>query len=258
MRLFPIPALTDNYIWLFADDSHALVVDPGESAPVEAALEQLNLTLTAILLTHHHADHIAGAAYLSQKFKASIFAPDDERISTATERVHDGDPLTFDKPQIQLEVIGVPGHTLSHIAFYGNSTLFCGDTLFSVGCGRLFEGTPSQMLASLDRLCHLPGETRVCCGHEYTLTNCAFALTIEPENAALHARIAKARYARQSNQATLPSTLAIEWDTNPFLRIDVPAVCKSLADELGASIHDRIARFALLRQRKDQFRETVT
>jgi len=156
MKLLPIPALTDNYIWLLADEHHALVVDPGESTPVERILYQENLELTAILLTHHHADHIAGALPLAQQFHVPIYAPDDQRILSATHHVHNGDRLVFDLPKIEFEVIAIPGHTLSHVAFYGNGILFCGDTLFGLGCGRLFEGTPAQMLFSLDRRCQLP------------------------------------------------------------------------------------------------------
>lgn len=198
LHLRPIPALADNYIWMLHDDlGNALVVDPGEATPVLDALQSRQLQLRAILLTHHHADHIGGSAHLHALTAASIHAPDDPRIKLATHRVKDGDRIELGAPQCAFEVLAVPGHTLSHVAFYGEGLLFCGDTLFSVGCGRLFEGTPAQMLASLQRLAALPAHTQVCCGHEYTLANGAFAQSIEPANVMLRQRLQAVRCKRQ-------------------------------------------------------------
>jgi hydroxyacylglutathione hydrolase len=249
--LIALPALADNYIWLLADaHGDALVVDPGDAAPVRDALARRQLRLRAILLTHHHPDHVGGAAELAAATGARTYAPHDARIAHADARVDDGDVVALDAPALRFDVLAVPGHTRSHVAYHGHGLLFCGDTLFSIGCGRLFEGTPAQMLASLDRLAALPGDTRVCCGHEYTLANAAFARTLDPHNAALAAQIERARALRAQGRPTLPTTLADERAANPFLRVDAPA----LAAALGAQA-DRVERFAELRRRKDVYRE---
>lgn len=249
MRLTALPALSDNYIWLLADAAgDALVVDPGEAGPVRKALARDGLRLRAILLTHHHPDHVAGAAELAAETDAVVYAPHDDRIAAANVRVGDGDRVRIAQPAFEFDVLGVPGHTRSHVAYHGHGVLFCGDTLFSVGCGRLFEGTPQQMLESLERLAALPGDTRVCCGHEYTAANCAFALELDPANTALQARSAQAAELRRQGRSTLPSTLAEERACNPFLRIDSPALTAALEG------NDRVARFADLRQRKDGFK----
>jgi hydroxyacylglutathione hydrolase len=249
MTLLALPALADNYIWLLADTGGtALVVDPGESAPVETALAATGLRLTTILLTHHHLDHIGAAAALATRHGATIHAPRDERIADADVRVGDGDRIELAAPAFSFDVIAIPGHTLSHVAYHGHGLLFCGDTLFSIGCGRLFEGTPGQMLASLERLAALPDGTRVCCGHEYTRANCTFARSLDPANEALAARAARADAQRATGAPTLPSTLAEERACNPFLRIDAPALRQALGG------NDRVERFAELRRRKDDFR----
>ncbi|RYD16517.1 MAG: hydroxyacylglutathione hydrolase [Lysobacteraceae bacterium] len=248
-RLTALPAFDDNVVWLLADaDRDAVVVDPGDAVPVRAALARDGLRLRAILLTHHHADHVGGAAALATETGAIVVAPVDPRIPSADRRVGDGDRVELDRPALAFDVIAVPGHTTSHVAFHGHGLLFCGDTLFSVGCGRLFEGTPAQMLDSLERIAKLPATTRICCGHEYTLANCAFARTIEPDNVALARRATEATALRARGEPTLPSTLADELACNPFLRIDAPAIVQAL----GAG--SRVARFASLRERKDAFR----
>ena len=188
LSLKALPAFTDNYIWTLADRSgRAGLVDPGEAAPVLEAVDN-GLEPVAILLTHHHPDHVGGVAELLSRFDIPCYAPSDERIPWATHRVGDGDEVEIKPLALSLRVMAIPGHTLSHVAFHGSGYLFSGDTLFSLGCGRLFEGTPAQMLASLERLAALPGETLVCCGHEYTQSNGKFSQAVEPSNATFASR----------------------------------------------------------------------
>ncbi|MDR3386432.1 MAG: hydroxyacylglutathione hydrolase [Rudaea sp.] len=259
-RLIPVPALTgmtDNYIWLLADSGgRALIVDPGDAAPVVDTLQGERLTPAAILLTHHHPDHVGGVGALIERYPGmEVIAPHDARIVAASRHVLDGEQVYFATPQADFEVIAVPGHTASHIAYFGAGVLFAGDTLFSVGCGRLFEGTPAQMLASLDRLAALPGDTLLCCGHEYTVANCAFALGVDADNVDLQQRSAQAKALRARSEATLPVSLAQERATNPFLRVDAPALREACGAALGAEpARDRVARFAWLRQLKDEYR----
>jgi hydroxyacylglutathione hydrolase len=258
MRLLALPAFEDNYIWaLVDDDGDALVIDPGEAAPVLASTG-MGLWPAAVLVTHHHSDHAGGVAALRERWPTlPVFAPDDARIPDATRRVGDGDRIQL--KNWRLSVLAVPGHTSSHVAFHGGGSegpphLFCGDTLFSLGCGRMFEGSPPQMLASLDRLAALPPESLVCCGHEYTLANAAFALAVDPDNPALRHRTEEARAMRHAGRPTLPSTLAQELATNPFLRVDTPAVRTAVARRLGRAPADRVETFAELRRWKNDFR----
>lgn len=257
LPLRALPALRDNYIWLLSDPASgtALVVDPGEAQPVLSALNADGFSLAAILLTHHHADHIGGTPELAARFpSAAIYAPHDDRIPGATQRVGDGDVVEIPTPAAHFEVIEVHGHTRSHIAYHGEGLLFCGDTLFSLGCGRMFEGTPSEMLASLDRLASLPDDALVCCGHEYTVANAAFAATVEPDNRALQTRAESARSMRERGEPTLPVRLDEERAANPFLRVDAIANERIPWHGEPKSGAGRVDRFAALRLAKDNFR----
>lgn len=259
MTLRALPALTDNYIWtLSAEDGRAIVVDPSQAGPVLAAVDA-GLQPVAILLTHHHPDHIDGAAPLLERFDIPCYAPVDPGIACATHRVGEGDAFVVPELNLQFTALEVHGHTRSHVAFHAPATggesgiVFCGDTLFSLGCGRLFEGTPAQMLASLDKLASLPADTRVCCGHEYTLSNAAFAAVVDPHNLPLHARIAEAQALRERGQPTVPSTISDELACNPFLRVDTPAVRAAVERHVGKLLPERVDIFAALRQWKDGF-----
>lgn len=257
LSLRALPALHYNYIWLLSDPASgtALAVDPGEAQPVLHALDADGLSLTTILLTHHHADHIGGTPELAAGFpSATIYAPRDDRIPGAVRRVGNGDVVEIPDPAARFEILEVHGHTRSHIAYYGEGLLFCGDTLFSLGCGRMFEGTPSEMLASLDRLASLPDDTRVCCGHEYTVANAAFALTVEPDNPALQARTNAARSMRARGEPTLPARLGDERAANPFLRVDAIANERIPWPDATKPGTGRVDRFAALRLAKDNFR----
>ena len=250
--LHPLPAFADNYIWALSDESgRTLFVDPGEAAPVLAAIEG-GLQPAGILLTHHHHDHVGGVAELMARWpQLPVIAPEDDRIPHATRRVREGECVEV--AGWTFTVIEIPGHTVSHVAFHGHGLLFCGDTLFSLGCGRLFEGTPAQMQASLSRLAALPAATRVCCGHEYTLANAAFALAVDPDNPALAQRTAEAKAQRAQGAPTLPATLAGERACNPFLRVESPAVRAAIAHRLGRAPVDALECFTELRRWKDGF-----
>jgi hydroxyacylglutathione hydrolase len=253
LTLRPLPAFEDNYIWTLADAGGvAIVVDPGDPRPVLEAAEG-GLRPVALLLTHHHADHVGGAGAILDRFDVPCYAPVDDRIPRASRRVRDGDKVPVPELGLEFDVLEIPGHTRSHVAFHGGGHLFCGDTLFSMGCGRLFEGTPAQMLASLDRLAGLPGTTRVCCGHEYTVANGRFAQAAEPANPDRDRRLEEARLLRDGSRPTLPSTIAEERACNPFLRVDVPGLRANLEQRAGGPL-DREHAFAALRAWKDEFR----
>lgn len=249
-----IPALTDNYLWLVREPASGLVavVDPAEAEPVETALATLGWTLTHILNTHHHKDHTGGNLALKAKWNATVVGPaaDAERIPGIDVEVGDGE--TYILGEESAEVFDVPGHTRGHIAYWfpDSDALFCGDTLFALGCGRLFEGTPAQMWASLGKFDAMPDETLVFCAHEYTQSNARFALTVDGGNVALIARARAVDDARAKGQATVPSTLGEERATNPFLRADDP----ELARNVGLDARDPVAVFAEIRQRKDHFK----
>ena len=256
MELIALPAFNDNYLWLLHDGQQALVVDPGDAAPVRAALERLALRLASILVTHHHADHTGGVAELRAETGAQVFGPARERIPEPYTTLQGGDVVRT--LGLSFRVIDVPGHTAGHIAYFttdgaGAPLLFCGDTLFSGGCGRLFEGTPAQMLASLDALAALPGDTRVCCAHEYTLGNLRFARAVEPGNQALADYEQHCQRLRAGGQPTLPSSIGTERAINPFLRSREPAVIQSVRSHAPQAT-DEVAVFAALRQWKNEFK----
>ena len=265
MKLIPLPAFSDNYVWLLHDGRQALVVDPGDAEPVFDALRREGLQLTAILVTHHHADHVGGVDALRGATGAQVWGPAYENIPEPVTRLTDGD--TVDVLGLRFEVIDVPGHTSGHIAYYcadaaASSTadgvnaplLFCGDTLFSGGCGRLFEGTPAQMLSSLDRLAALPGNTRVCCAHEYTLSNLKFARAVEPANAELIDYTATCEALRAAGTPTLPSSIAQERAVNPFLRSREAAVIDAARAHDAPHATGEVGVFAVLRQWKNEYR----
>lgn len=256
MNLIALPAFTDNYIWMLHDGTHAVVVDPGESAPVMAALDAAQLVLAAILVTHHHADHVGGIEALRPRLQGPVYGPQRERIPGPFIALRDGDAVT--ELGLRFEVIDVPGHTSGHIAYFnasgaGAPILFCGDTLFSGGCGRLFEGTAAQMHDSLSRLAALPGQTRVCCAHEYTLSNLKFARAVEPLNRDVAEHTAWCETQRAAGRPTLPSSIAREREINPFLRVADNTVAHS-ARLHGADSSEPVAVLAALRQWKNDFR----
>src|SRR5580658_7194982 len=259
LNVRPVRAFADNYIWLIEAPrlpDQVVAVDPGEAAPVRAELERSGSSLAAILLTHHHPDHIGGVSELLEfaPGPVRVIGPDDGRIAVRTQTVHDGDRCELPDLGLSFDILHVPGHTLSHIAFWGHGALFCGDTLFSAGCGRMFEGTPTQMNASLTRLRDLPPQTQMYCGHEYTAANLRFALTVEPANrAALEYQSNVARL-RAADAPSLPSPLSLEIRVNPFLRCDNGAVCAAAETRAGRSLHESADVFAVLRAWKDQFR----
>ncbi|QVL45478.1 MAG: hydroxyacylglutathione hydrolase [Methylophilaceae bacterium] len=218
IQIEAISAFEDNYIWLLHNGHDAIVIDPGDSAPVIAALKALHLTLSAILITHHHADHIGGVSNLKEHYSVPIYAPGYEQFPFQHIAVREGDHIDLPALDLTLSVLWLPGHTLGHIAFFNQDYLFCGDVLFGAGCGRLFEGTPAQMLHSLNRLKSLKTDTKVYCTHEYTCKNIDFALTVDPNNQALIDRKLSASQLRKENKPTLPTTIELELNTNPFLR----------------------------------------
>ncbi|MCB5189740.1 hydroxyacylglutathione hydrolase [Methylobacillus arboreus] len=249
LEIIPIPAFKDNYIWLLHDHAHAIVVDPGDANPVLAALSTLHLQLDAILVTHHHHDHIGGVEALLHATPAMVFAPSKEQYTFPHQAVSAGNTLNFSAPALSLSVLEVPGHTLEHVAYHGNGMLFCGDTLFGAGCGRLFEGSPRQMYTSLQQLAQLPADTAVYCAHEYTEHNLKFARTLEPQHPVLLARQQATSNMRAQGLPSVPSTIALELATNPFLRCHEPGVIAAS----GSINTDPVSIFTTIREMRNHF-----
>ena len=255
LTVTPIQAFSDNYIWCLRqpDTAQAFVVDPGDGSAVLAALQEQQLELAGVLITHHHFDHTGGLDTLLKHRSVPVYGPANPAIGQISQRLEEGDVITVLGSEFQ--VLEVPGHTLDHIAFYSSAeqALFCGDTLFAGGCGRLFEGNPGMMHNSLAKLAALPGDTRVYCAHEYTLSNLKFAAAVEPANARLSDRISRDQATRAQNLPTVPSVLSLELATNPFLRSDDPGLAEHMQQREGVDATDPVAVFAAVRAWKDNF-----
>ena len=249
----PLRAFSDNYIWTLRNNRYAAVVDPGDAEPVLDYLQSERLELCAILATHHHPDHVGGIAELLAHRAVPVYGPRGEPIATLTHPVGEGDPVEIPQLGLRFGVLDIPGHTRAHIAYYGADSLFCGDTLFACGCGRLFEGTAQQMVDSLAKLAALPDATLVYAGHEYTLANIDFARAVEPDNEDLKSRAASDAQKRKAERPTLPSTIAQEKKTNPFLRCTQPAVIAAADKYLGGRAGDPLQVFAAIRKWKNAF-----
>ena len=248
-----IPAFSDNYIWLIScGGTSCAVVDPGDAQPVLDLLQEKGLDLCYILITHHHPDHIGGMKRLKEKTGAKVFGPHDPRIKGQDRMFAENETVSLPALNLEFSVLEVPGHTSSHIAFFGHGCLFCGDTLFSVGCGRLFEGSPAQMQSSLDKLAALPDETRVFCAHEYTRSNCHFALAVEPDNEHLLRRCSEVEDRRVAGLSTVPSLLGEEIQVNPFLRSRQASVVAA-AQQRKPGVQAGAETLAVIRTWKDSF-----
>lgn len=257
LQVTAVPAFTDNYIWLVhspRDPSLVLAVDPGDAEPVFAALSQLGLELRGLMLTHKHHDHVGGATKLLDRFDVPVYGPANDPLPGNPIRVREGDQVEFAELGLQFSVLDVPAHTLGHIAYVGHGAVFCGDTLFSAGCGRLFEGTPEQMNASLAKFAALPEATQVYCGHEYTVTNLRFALAVEPDNSATQEHLQRCLRLRAEGKATLPSTIRQERNVNPFLRCHEGTVKQAAERHAGCRLQNHVEIFATLRAWKDDFK----
>jgi hydroxyacylglutathione hydrolase len=256
-KIIPIPAFSDNYIWAIRDGANAAVVDPGDAAPVEAWLAREGVALTAIVATHHHGDHVGGIDALVATRAIPVYGPSGESIPHRTHALGEGDTIDVAGVALSLRVLDIPGHTAGHIAYVGDNggvpLAFVGDTLFAVGCGRLFEGTPPQMWQSLSKLAALAPATEIYCGHEYTLANIRFARAVEPTSAALAEREARERQKRDRGDPTLPSTIGEERATNPFIRAGEPSVFAAAERRAGRPLRDAVESFATLRAWKNAF-----
>lgn len=257
LEIIPLPALgnQNNYIWLLKNkaSNHIAIVDPGESGPVLQKIEAESLIPVAILITHHHWDHVNGIADITAKYDIPVYTPKTESVSGSTQAIGEGDTIVLDDLDLTLNILDVPGHTSGAVAYYSDEVVFSGDTLFAAGCGRLFEGTPAQMHSSLSKFKALSDETLIYCGHEYTLSNLEFAAAVEPENQAIKERLLEAQALRKKGQPTVPSTLSIEKQTNPFLRCDVESVINAASQHSGTKLNEEQDVFAAVRKWKDKY-----
>jgi hydroxyacylglutathione hydrolase len=257
-KTVPIPALTgtyDNYIWITHDRENAIVVDPGDAAPVLEYLQKNQLNLCAILITHRHNDHIAGISKLVEVYNTRVYGPRSELIPGITDVVTEGNVVKIQELALQFDVISIPGHLPDHLAYIGNGGVFCGDVLFGCGCGKMFIGTPEEFHHSLQRLAALPANTHVYCAHEYTESNIRFALLCEPDNIELQQRQLDAAALRAQDLPTLPSSIALERATNPFMRCGQNAIIANVSKQLNLSPppSNEVEVFAALRRWRDQF-----
>lgn len=253
LEIFPLLAFEDNYIWCLRRNGNVAVIDPGDAAPVLKYLAESGDRLCAILVTHHHRDHIGGISELAARHPAPVFAPAVEHIAGTTHPLSGGQRIEIPELDLGLDVLDIAGHTRGHLGYYGRGSLFCGDTLFACGCGKLFEGKMPRLHAALKKIAALPPDTLIYCAHEYTMSGIRFARVVEPDNAALEARGAVAAQQRTDKQPTVPFTLADELATNPFLRCNEPGVIASAAKRLGRQPADELEVFTALRQWRDRF-----
>lgn len=252
-EITPISAFNDNYIWALHNKEYVYIVDPGQAEPVHNFLKNNNLKLAGILITHHHMDHVGGLVELQNHYNVPAWGPDDDRISGKLTRVHEGDIIHLPELDTTLNVQFIPGHTLTHIGFYNDHWLFPGDTLFSLGCGRMFEGHPEMFVNTLNKIKSLPGKLKVYCGHEYTQSNRDFAQAVEPNSEALKLFSSQLDQTRSANKPSLPSTLALEKKLNPFLRTDETVIQQSVQIHCQTEANDSVSCFAALRKWKDDF-----
>jgi hydroxyacylglutathione hydrolase len=257
LQITPVRAFADNYIWLIHSPRNArqvVVVDPGAADPVEQVLNRRELQLSGIFITHHHADHVGGVADLLRQRTAPVFGPAGEAVPGEPQRLREGDHVSLESLGLEFDVLDVPGHTAGHIAYAGHGAVFCGDTLFSAGCGRLFEGTAEQMTGSLAKLAALPDETLVYCAHEYTVNNLKFCLAVEPENGDAIEYLEECQARRQHDEATVPSNIRRERNVNPFLRCRQQTVKQAAERKAGRRLQSEVEIFTVIRQWKDGFR----
>jgi hydroxyacylglutathione hydrolase len=255
LEIIPLPALKDNYIWLLKNKTsdHVAIVDPGEAKPVLNLIESENLIPIALLITHHHWDHVGGIVEITEKYDIPVYTPKIESVTGSTNPVAEGDIVSLPELDLELNILDVPGHTSGAVAYYAEGMVFSGDTLFTAGCGRMFEGTPLQMHASLLKFKSLSDDTLLYCGHEYTVANLQFAEAVEPENKAIQERLCQAKQLREKNLATVPATLEIEKKTNPFLRCEKASVINAASQHSGKKMDQSHEVFSEIRYWKDNF-----
>ncbi len=255
LQIIPLPALKDNYIWLLKNKAsgHVAIIDPSEAEPVLDLLDKENLIPIAILITHHHWDHVGGIPAITAKYDIPVYTPKTETVAGSTNPVGEGDVISLDELNLKLNILDVPGHTSGAIAYYTDDMVFSGDTLFSAGCGRMFEGTAPQMHASLSKFKTLPDESLIYCGHEYTVSNLQFAATVEPENSIIRERLIEATKLRENSMPTVPTTVAIEKQSNPFLRCEEPDVINAASEHSAKKLLHPHEVFAAVRSWKDNF-----